>query len=98
MPLSRFCPSSVWQGYQFLWQPYGLTYLGTEIPQQLGNATINLLPVIHKIELMLQNLTKLGLSLLGKINISERAIVHEINHISYRLLLTLPGNTLSKYN
>uniref|UniRef100_A0A3Q3WJC5 Reverse transcriptase domain-containing protein n=1 Tax=Mola mola TaxID=94237 RepID=A0A3Q3WJC5_MOLML len=42
--------------------------------------------------------TKLGLSLLGKINILKMAIVPKINYISNMLPLSLPRNALLKYN
>uniref|UniRef100_A0A3Q4BAQ1 Reverse transcriptase domain-containing protein n=1 Tax=Mola mola TaxID=94237 RepID=A0A3Q4BAQ1_MOLML len=83
-------PPSVRQGWQFSWQPSGLTYLGIKITPRLDNImTINLLPLIQKIEVMLQNWTKLGLSLLGKINIVKMAIVPKINYISNMLPLTV---------
>ena len=44
MPLSRVCPPSIKQGWQFLWQPSGLTYLGIKITPRLDYniMTINL--------------------------------------------------------
>uniref|UniRef100_A0A671TGB6 Reverse transcriptase domain-containing protein n=1 Tax=Sparus aurata TaxID=8175 RepID=A0A671TGB6_SPAAU len=99
MPLSRVCPPSIRQGWQFSWQPSGLTYLGIKITPRLENImTINLLPLIQKIELILQNWTKLGLSLLGKINILKMIIVPKINYISNMLPLSMPHNALLKYN
>uniref|UniRef100_A0A3Q3W4T6 Reverse transcriptase domain-containing protein n=1 Tax=Mola mola TaxID=94237 RepID=A0A3Q3W4T6_MOLML len=99
MPLSRLCPPSHRQSLQFSWQPSGLTYLGIKISLQLENImTINLLPLIQKIELMLQNWTKLGLSFLSKLNILKMAIVLKINYICIMLPLILPRNALLKYN
>ena len=63
--------------------------------------TIHLLALIRKIDVILQNWSKLGLSLLGKIKILKMAIVSNINHISIRsnmLSLSLPRNALLKYN
>uniref|UniRef100_A0A3Q3VRY6 Reverse transcriptase domain-containing protein n=1 Tax=Mola mola TaxID=94237 RepID=A0A3Q3VRY6_MOLML len=96
MPLSRLCPLSVRQGCQFSWQPSGLTYLGIKITLRLDNImTINHLPLIQKIELMLQNWTELGLSLQGKIDILKMAIVPKIDYISNMLPLS---NALLKHN
>uniref|UniRef100_A0A3Q3X342 Reverse transcriptase domain-containing protein n=1 Tax=Mola mola TaxID=94237 RepID=A0A3Q3X342_MOLML len=98
MPLSRLCPPSVRQGWQFSWQTSGLTYLGINITLRLDNImTINLLPLIQITEFMLRNWTKLGLSLLCKINILKLAIVPKMNYISNMLPLSLPCNALLKY-
>ncbi len=99
MPLSRVCPPSIRQGWQFSWQPSGLTYLGIKVTPRLDNImSINLLPLLHKIELILQNWTKLGLSLLGKVNIVKMIIVPKINYISSMLPLSVPHKALLKYN
>lgn len=99
MPLSKVCPPTVRKGWQFSWQPSGLTYLGIKITPQLNDIMdVNLLPLIQKIELILQNWTKLGLSLLGKINILKMIIVPKVNYISNMLPLNLPRTTLTKYN
>ncbi len=96
MPLSRVCPPSIRQGWQF---SSGLTYLGIKVTPRLDNImSINLLPLLHKIELILQNWTKLGLSLLGKINILKMIIVPKINYISSMLPLSVPHKALLKYN
>ena len=79
MPLSSVCPPSVSQGWQFSWQPSGLTYLDIKITPWLDNIiTINILPLIQKIQLIFQNWKKLGLSLLGKINILKMVIVPKL--------------------
>ena len=87
-------------GWQFAWRPCKiLTYLGIKLTPQLeGIMTNNLIPLIEKIEPILQNWTKLGLSLLGKINILKMVIVPKINYVSYMLPLSLPRNALLKYN
>lgn len=56
-----------------------MTYMGIKITPHLDNVMmIDLLPLIHKTEFILQYWTKLGLSLLGKIYILTMVIVPKI--------------------
>ena len=47
---------------------------------------------------MLQNWTKLGLSVIGKINILKMPKVPKLNYVSNMLSLRLPRNALLEYN
>lgn len=99
MPLSRVCPPSIRKNWQFKWLPSGLVYLGIKLTPGLENImTSNLLPLIQKIEGVLLNWSKLGLSLLGKINILKMITVPQINYITYLLPLVFPPPLLSRFN
>lgn len=99
MPLSRFCPPDIRKNWKFEWKPLGIVYLGIKVTPGLKNIMIeNLLPLIQKIENKLQSWTKLGLSLLGKINILKMITVPQINYITYLIPLSFPPLLLKRFN
>ena len=99
MPLSRLCPPGLRQSWQFNWLPSGLVYLGIRLTPGLKDImTVNLLPLLLKIENTLQNWTKLGLSLLGRINVLRMMIIPQINYILHLLPISLPPPLLKKFN
>lgn len=73
------------------WVPSALVYLAIKLTPCLKNImTENLLPLTQKMECTLQSWTKLGLSLLDKINILKMIIVPQINYIAFLLPLNFP--------
>lgn len=99
MPLSRLYPPGIRQNWQFNWLSSGLVYLGLKLTPGLKDImTENFLPLLLKIRSTLQNWTKLGLSLLGKINILKMTIILQINYILYLLPMSLPPSLLKKFN
>ncbi len=99
MPLSRLCPPGIRQNWQFKWLPSGLVYLGVKLtPGFKDIMTENFLPLLMKIESTLQNCAKIGLSLLGKINILKMMIIPQINYILHLIPVSLPSSLLKKFN
>lgn len=74
-------------------------YLGIKLTAGLKNMmTENLLPLLLKLESALQNWSKLGLTLLGKINILKMITIPQINYITYILPLDFPPLLVKRFN
>lgn len=99
MPLSKLCSPRIRENWQFKWLPSGLVYLGIKLTPGLKDImTENILPLLVKIESTLQNWGKLGMSLLGKINILKMMVFPQINYIIYLLPMGFPPPLLKKFN
>jgi len=58
----------------------------------------NFQPIIQDIQNLLQNWSKLTMSILGRINLVKMIIVPKMNYLSYMLPLTMPPSLLKEYN
>uniref|UniRef100_A0A673IJB5 Reverse transcriptase domain-containing protein n=1 Tax=Sinocyclocheilus rhinocerous TaxID=307959 RepID=A0A673IJB5_9TELE len=99
MPLSKNHNNMLEVQWPFKWVSSGLVYLGIElVPGLEKNMQVNFQPVIQEIQNLLQNWSKLTMSILGRINLVKIIIVPKINYLSYMLPLALPLSLLKEYN
>lgn len=99
MPLSKVCPPVVREKWKFRWMPTGLTYLGIKLTPGLDKIMeSNIAPIIRNIQSLLQNWTRMTISLLGRINLVKMIIAPKIQYIIYMLPLSFPRLLLKRYN
>ncbi len=99
MPLSKKHNNMLEVQWPFKWISSGLVYLGIKLVPGLEKIMqVNFQPVIQEIQNLLQNWSKLTLSILGRINLVKMIIVPKINYLSYMLPLILPLSLLKEYN
>ena len=99
MHLSKICPPSIRNNWQFKWLPSGLVYRGIMITPGLKDVmNLNLLPLVQKTESNLQNWSKLGLLLIGKIHLLKMITIPQINYVTSMLPLDFPLPPLSRFN
>lgn len=99
MPLSKNCHGITRDQWPFRWVSSGMVYLGIKlIPVLEKMMQINFQPIIQEIRNLLQNWSKLTLSIMGRINLVKMIIAPKINYLSYMLPLVLPPSHLKEYN
>ena len=99
MPLSKMCPPAIRGSWQFKWMPMGMTYLGIKLTPGLDKIMqVNINPIIQNIKTLLQNWSKINLSLLGRINLVKMIIAPKIQYIMYMLPLSFPPSLFKLYN
>ena len=99
MPLSKNCHGITRDQWPFRWVSSGMVYLGIKlIPGLEKMMQINFQPIIQEIRNLLQNWSKLTLSIMGRINLVKMIIAPKINYLSYMLPLVLPPSHLKEYN
>lgn len=85
--------------WPFKWVSSGLVYLGIKLVPGLEKMMqLNFQLVIQEIQNLLQNWSKLTLSILGRINLVKMIIVPKMYYLSYVLPLILRLSLLKEYN
>lgn len=96
LPLTAYCPATVFQPGDFQWPIQGIKYLGILFPPQLKDLVkVNYDPVIQKISCDINRWETLNLSMVGKVNVVKTNCVPKINYLIPSLPLDVP---LSYFN
>ena len=91
LPLTSYCPKSLFQAGSFQWPLKGITYLGKLIPRQISDIVkCNLDPLLEKINLDVERWSPLYLSLWGKINVIKMNCAPKLDYILQSLPLNIP--------
>uniref|UniRef100_A0A8C1G451 Reverse transcriptase domain-containing protein n=1 Tax=Cyprinus carpio TaxID=7962 RepID=A0A8C1G451_CYPCA len=99
MPLSKNHNNMLEVQWPFKWVSSGLVHLGIKLVPGLEKIMqVNFQPVIQETQNLLQNWSKLTMSILGRINLVKMINVLKINYLSYMLPLALPLSLLKEYN
>ena len=94
LPLTSYCPKTLFQAGLFQWPTEGIKYLGILFPHQIDKIIEkNLDPLFNKMSLDTDRWSPLFLSLWGKVNVLKMNCIPRLNY----LLQCLPIATPQKY-
>lgn len=82
LPLTAYCPKSLFQTSAFKWPDKGIVYLGITFPHQFKDIVkVNLEPLLEKNSADTARWTPLFLSLWGKVSVLKMNSIPKINYI-----------------
>ena len=91
LPLTQYCPTSLFQAGMFRWPTEGIRYLGITFPRQLNNLVkVNFDPLLAKISADVERWTPLFLSLWGKVNVLKMNCIPKVNYLLQSLPVDIP--------
>lgn len=91
LPLTSFCPKSLFQAGSFQWPQKGIKYLGIIFPRYLKDIVkCNFDPLLDKISRDMERWSPLYLSLWGKVNIIKMNSAPKLNYLLQSLPLSIP--------
>ena len=91
MPLTKFCPTTLFQLGKFTWPRQGIQYLGILFPPRLDNLfKVNFEPLIQKISVDVKRWSTLPMSLWGKVNVLKMNVILKLNYLLHSLPLHVP--------
>ena len=94
LPLTSYCPKTLFQANRFQWPVGGITYLGMLFPPLINDIVeVNMVPLLGKFKNDIERWNSLYISLWGKANILKMNCVPKFNY----LLQALPINIPLKY-
>ena len=93
LPLTKYCPTTLFQAGRFKWPTQGLKYLGILFPPQFDNVIkVNFDPLIQRLDIDVKRWSPLYLSLWGKVNVIKLNCVPRINYLLHSLPLEIPNS------
>lgn len=99
LPLTTYCPKTLFQAGSFQWPPEGIKYLGILSPRQLDKIVqCNFEPLLEKISVDLERWSPLYLSLWGKVNIIKMNCSARVNYLLQSLPLNIPVKYFKQFD
>lgn len=91
LPVTKFCPTTLFQSGNFIWPKQGLQYLGILFPPHLNDLMkVNFEPLLQKILVDVKLWSSLSLSLWGKVNVLKMNSIPRLNYLLHSLPLQIP--------
>lgn len=99
LPLTKFCPTTLFQLGNFIWPKQALQYLGILFPPHLDDLIkVNFEPLMQKISVDVKHWSSLSLSWWGKVNVLKINSVPRLNCLLHSLPLQIPLSYFKKFD
>lgn len=99
LPLTSYCPKSLFRSGNFQWPNTGITYLGITFPPNLRNLVqVNFEPCLNRFKADIDRWAPLYLSLWGKVNIIKMNCVPKFHYLLQALPLNVPGGYFKQFD
>lgn len=99
LPLTSYCPKTLFQAGLFQWPVEGIRYLGILFPHQISKILEkNLDPLLKKISLDTQRWSSLSLSLWGKVNALKMNVIPRLNYLLQCLPIAISHKYFDKFD
>lgn len=99
LPLTKYCPTALFQAGRFSWPRQGLKYLGILFPPKFDDIIkVNVDPLIQRLDIDVKRWAPLNLSLWGKVNVIKMNCVPRINYLLHSLPLEIPDSYFKQFN
>lgn len=89
LPLTSYCPKTLFQPGDFTWHQSGVKYLGILFPPSLKEL-VNFEPLLNKFKIGIERWSPLLLSLWGKVNVIKMNCTPKFNYLLQALPVKIP--------
>ena len=91
LPLTPYCPKTLFQPGDFTWPQSGIKYLGILFPSSLNDLVqVNFEPLMNKFKIDIERWSPLFLSLWGKVNVIKMNCTPKFNYLLQALPMKTP--------
>ena len=99
LPLTSYCPKTLFQAGLFQWPTEGIKYLGILFPHQIDKIIEkNLDPLFNKMSLDTDRWSPLFLSLWGKVNVLKMNCIPRLNYLLQCLPIAIPQKYFKRFD
>lgn len=99
LPLTSYCPRSLFQAGSFQWPKKGIRYLGILFPRQINDIVrLNFDPLLEKISADVERWAPLFLSLWGKVNVLKMNCIPKVNYLLQSLPIAIPSKYFKQFD
>ena len=99
LPLTSYCPKTLFQQGSFAWPQKGLKYLGITFPPNLADLVkINFEPLLDKLRTDVERWSSLFLSMWGKANIIKMNCAPRLNYLLQALPVKIPLHYFKQFD
>uniref|UniRef100_A0A669DHM2 Reverse transcriptase domain-containing protein n=1 Tax=Oreochromis niloticus TaxID=8128 RepID=A0A669DHM2_ORENI len=99
LPLTSYCPRSLFQTGMFSWPEKGIKYLGVTFPPHLSDLIkINFEPLLSDMKINIDRWSQMYLSMWGKVNVIKMVCTPKFNYLLQALPIHVPLKYIKQFD